>query len=363
MGGLEDLINKVKLMESTSYSDRMFKLKPFLNEYLRITKESRLEQLQTDKTTTETLIKTNNERIQAIRDETQTLVDNYDRQIRNLNRFMSEYNDRNEEFYLTQIEELDELIEDIKDLEEDGFEDRLKQLLDFIKEYNKLIGNMDSPPREDWSGMYMDARARGDYETMEYANRQANIDRGVGDRVTSGVDIESVKNKSSSSSSGSSSSPSTVRANSDGKAPPGQSVGTIVKTNGGDYQITKVNKDGSYESKKIEKRSYAHGGKITDTGTFLTDFHGKQSDPEWIFNDAQLQKVLKSAVLSTVNIAIPKIPSLQLAGGAGGDTIYYIDELNVPTNDFQSFIKDFTSVVENHPNKTVMKVKKIGGLK
>lgn len=43
----------------------------------------------------------------------------------------------------------------------------------------------------------------------------------------------------------------TVQVNPDGKAPKGLSAGTVVKTAGGDFAITKVNKDGSYESSKV----------------------------------------------------------------------------------------------------------------
>src|SRR5699024_1007777 len=49
-----------------------------------------------------------------------------------------------------------------------------------------------SSSKTDWSKTYMDARAKGDYKTMEHANRQANIERGKGDIVTSDKDIESI---------------------------------------------------------------------------------------------------------------------------------------------------------------------------
>ena len=40
-----------------------------------------------------------------------------------------------------------------------------------------------------------------------------------------------------------------------GKAQPGLKVGTVVQTNGGNYIITQVNPDGSYESQKIPNSS------------------------------------------------------------------------------------------------------------
>src|ERR1035437_6126886 len=42
--------------------------------------------------------------------------------------------------------------------------------------------------------------------------------------------------------------PATVNVQSNGHAPKGLSVGTIVHTDGGDYKITKVNTDGTYVS-------------------------------------------------------------------------------------------------------------------
>lgn len=48
-----------------------------------------------------------------------------------------------------------------------------------------------------------------------------------------------------------------VKVNPDGKAPKGLSVGTIVETAGGDYEIIDVNPDGSYKSKKVSSGNVA----------------------------------------------------------------------------------------------------------
>lgn len=85
-------------------------------------------------------------------------------------------------------------------------------------------------------------------------------------------------NRYSSSSSGSSSSGSggsgsakggygtTVKVQSNGKAPSGLAVGTTVETAGGNYQITKVKADGSYESKKVSDKTYDSGGILHGMG-------------------------------------------------------------------------------------------------
>ena len=75
---------------------------------------------------------------------------------------------------------------------------------------------------------------------------------------------------------------------------------------GGDYKITGTNADGSYKSEKVKKVALRMVERCPALVQFLTDFHGTQNKPEWIFNDSQLQNVLKSAVLSTINIATPK---------------------------------------------------------
>ena len=48
-----------------------------------------------------------------------------------------------------------------------------------------------------------------------------------------------------------------VKVNPDGKAPKGLSVGTIVETAGGDYEIIGFNDDGSYKSKKVSSGNVA----------------------------------------------------------------------------------------------------------
>mgnify|MGYP000873199933 CR=1 FL=1 len=48
-----------------------------------------------------------------------------------------------------------------------------------------------------------------------------------------------------------------VKVNPDGKAPKGLSVGTIVETAGGDYEIIGFNTDGSYKSKKVSSGNVA----------------------------------------------------------------------------------------------------------
>lgn len=64
----------------------------------------------------------------------------------------------------------------------------------------------------------------------------------------------------------------TVKVNPDGKAPKGLSVGTVVETAGGDYKITKVKSDGSYESIKL----YADGTEGHPGGKALVGEKGKE---------------------------------------------------------------------------------------
>ncbi len=56
-------------------------------------------------------------------------------------------------------------------------------------------GSSSGPTIEDWGKVYNEARDRGDWKTMETANREANKQRGLGDVVTAGVDIEYIKSK------------------------------------------------------------------------------------------------------------------------------------------------------------------------
>lgn len=183
-----------------------------------------------------------------------------------------------------------------------------------------IRGGSGGSSNTDWSKIYMDARDKGDWRTMEHANRQANIERGLGDVVTSDRDIESIK----------------------------------------------------------RKYGYVSGGEITKTGWHWID--GEIGKPERVLSVQQtkdfnkfvtyIPDLLKSMQTThdiTANIQIPNLNRSQPIQTVynhpnNGDTIYYINELTVPTDDFNKFIKDFTNAVDNHPNKTIMKVRKIGGI-
>lgn len=158
-----------------------------------------------------------------------------------------------------------------------------------------------SSSKNDWSKIYNDARAKGDYKTMEYANRQANIERGKGDVVTSNKDIEYIKKK--------------VK---------GYSTG-------------------------IEQ------GLITKD--HLAMLHGDKTNWEGVFTKAQLDKLLKSAVLSTVNLITPKVPNVALAGAGGGDIKQNvnIDKLEFPNvkdaKEIEKSIKSLSTYANQWANR------------
>ena len=152
---------------------------------------------------------------------------------------------------------------------------------------------------EDYGKFYMDARAKGDWQTMEWANRQANILRGIGDIVTSAVDIESIKKKY-----------------------------------GG---------------------SFKNGAEILSSGLMLTEFHGRKDDPEWIFNSTQLQKVLKDTVLSTVKIVTPKIPNITAGQGITLNIDNFIKADTITKDSLpmlQKFENDAMARLRNELNKS-----------
>lgn len=78
--------------------------------------------------------------------------------------------------------------------------------------------------------------------------------------------IGSVSTNRNYNSGGSSNSrPTTVKVGSDGKAPKGLSVGSIVQTGGGDFKVTGYNKDGSYQSQKLTPNHVARPQSIPKT--------------------------------------------------------------------------------------------------
>ena len=152
-----------------------------------------------------------------------------------------------------------------------------------------------APTIEDWGLIYNEARERGDWRTMETANREANKQRGLGDIVTSEKDIEYIKKKS----------------------------------------------------------GYAFGGKITETGTMIAPFHGTQEKPEWIFNDDQLRNILKNVVISTVSL-VPKTPTAAFATGGALQT-FNINKLEFPnvkdSKQIENAIKNLSTYANQWANR------------
>ena len=97
---------------------------------------------------------------------------------------------------------------------------------------------------------------------------------------------------------------------------------------------------------ELRRREYGYrfGGKITDTGTLIAPFHGTQSSPEWILNDAQLRKTINNATLSTVNAIIPKLPTLN-----AGQMIQVEKLTNVEGN----VTRDVLPLIEKAGNKVM----------
>ena len=69
----------------------------------------------------------------------------------------------------------------------------------------------------------------------------------------------------------------------------------------------------------------------------------------------KLENVLKSAVLSTVNVAIPRIPQIAFAGNGGGDNVFHIAKMEFPNVKDSKAIED---AILNLPLKTKQYVKK-----
>ena len=112
-----------------------------------------------------------------------------------------------------------------------------------------------------------------------------------------------------------------VNVNPDGNAPKGLSVGTTVKTAGGNYLITAVNPDGSYKSKRVTG-GYARGIRKANPGVHEVNENGGESyiskegtfhnfeGGEYVFDNEQTRHLWEmskkmSSVLSVDSKAVP----------------------------------------------------------
>ena len=92
----------------------------------------------------------------------------------------------------------------------------------------------------------------------------------------------------------------TVKVKSNGKAPKNLKKGDVVKTAGGSYKITKVNKDGSYKSEKVKSSNASGTSNRSSSGDF------KMLDSAYKNNSNSTGSVQGGRNASTVSVAAPK---------------------------------------------------------
>ena len=159
------------------------------------------------------------------------------------------------------------------------------------------------------------------------------------------------------SGSGSSSGGKTVAAV-NGKAPSGLSVGDKVSTNGGTFQITGVNKDGSYTSTKVDNKTqkqsgFATGGVNTDTDMFA--LHGERQKAEVIFNAEDAKKLWtwihnmdEHCNIEDVGSAAKSLMSKITTANTDNSTDIHIEHLELPSvKDRDSFVKQLKMISLN----------------
>jgi len=136
--------------------------------------------------------------------------------------------------------------------------------------------------------------------------------------------------------------PTVVKAQADGTAQKGLSVGTIVKTAGGDYKITGVKADGSYKSSLVTGET----GLYTGNQEGLMYVHKK----ELLLNDTDTPNFLEGLNIVKDIVANIKLPTFNMPttlAGIGGQTIennfnFGKDSVNVQTNDVTDFMHQIT---------------------
>lgn len=124
-----------------------------------------------------------------------------------------------------------------------------------------------------------------------------------------------------------------VNVNPDGNAPKGLSVGTTVKTAGGNYLITAVNPDGSYKSKRITG-GYARGIRKANHGVHEVNENGGESyiskegifhnfeGGEYVFDNEQTRHLweMSKKMSSVLSVDSKSVPGSLLETFGYGDT-------------------------------------------
>lgn len=108
-------------------------------------------------------------------------------------------------------------------------------------------------------------------------------------------------------------------------------------------------------------KGYDLGGKITETGTIIAPFHGTQTNPEWIFNDVQLQDILKSTVKSAMNFDLPNLTSVMSGRGGGNQySIIFDIEGNMDKSIMPDIQRMISSTIERAEFEKQKSLNKIG---
>lgn len=110
-------------------------------------------------------------------------------------------------------------------------------------------------------------------------------------------------------------------------------------------------KDIPYDQLKV--KGYDRGGKVDYTG--LAMVHGEDS-PEWMLRDHQLKKIISDSVLSTIKIAVPKIPNVV---GRQGVVLDIGNLINIEGN----ATKDILPKIQKEGNNIINELQKLGNFR
>jgi len=268
------------------------------------------------------------DQISALQTELKNEEQKYDTQIKNLQLFISEYKDRQSEFYGQRIIGLNRLVESIKDIEEKSYDERINALDDFVDRYNRLINSMSATTTSSTSKSSGGGGGSSSGGGTSPYNATATIP-GTG-KV--GVNIDS-------------SGKTTTK---------GLPVGTVIHTGGGDYVVKEVKPDGSYVGQKVPSydigtNNHPGGLAYIHKDELINLPKGTEVFPKDI--SKQLLSLVTNPI-TLMNNLIPRMPipqfSIPNTGGGGGiHNHYHIGKIDVKTNDAGRFMSDLARKVAN----------------
>jgi TP901 family phage tail tape measure protein len=260
------------------------------------------------------LIKQKEEEIQKENEAFENFRLTQQRRIEVLNKTLSEYEIRTNEFFGQMIPGWEEFLSEITIDHTSSFEQMENQVYSLVKAYEQLIETIKRSKEAELIGIQ-----RPIDPNTTYVNAKGQ---------TVGVDI--AWNTGLGAATGDVAKANEARLATDRDFLVSEIARTQTVIENRKAQGLSTKEQEAY-LKRLQTGSYKDGGQIESTGLHLAEFHGTKDDPEWIFNSTQLAEVIKRSTLKALDIALKPATNFSTVNNSSKlEQVFNIQKLEFP---------------------------------